>query len=69
VSRAELRKAFAQLRAGAENDFKQERQALAQFLADRFNLDVSKVQAALAAVAPPLRSPHPAGTRDNFRAL
>jgi hypothetical protein len=38
---------------------KQEQQALAKFLADRFDLDLSKVEDALTAVAPPLRSPHP----------
>lgn len=69
VSRADLRDAFRQLRAGAENDFKQERQALAEFLADRFNLDLSKVQDALAATAPPLRSPDRSGPRDHPTAL
>jgi hypothetical protein len=63
VSRADLRKAFAEVRAGAEGHFKQERHELARFLAERFNLDVSEVQDALAAVAPPLRSPHPPGLR------
>jgi DNA-binding transcriptional MocR family regulator len=69
VRRADLRHAFRQLRAGAENDWKQEQQALAKFLADRFNLDPSKVQDALAAGAPPLRSPHPEGPRDHPTAL
>jgi len=69
VSRADLRDAFRQLRSGVENDWKQEQQALAKFLADRFNLDVSKVQDALAAAAPPLRSPHPEGPRDHPTAL
>jgi biotin operon repressor len=69
VSRADLRDAFRQLRAGAENDWKQEQQGLAKFLADRFNLDPSKVQDALNAVAPPLRSPHPEGPRDHPTAL
>jgi transcriptional regulator with XRE-family HTH domain len=69
VSRADLRKAFAQLRAGAENDLEQEQDALAKFLADRFNLDLSKVQDALTATAPPLRSPHPPGPRDHPTAL
>jgi hypothetical protein len=69
VSRADLRDAFRQLRAGVENDWKQEQQALAKFLADRFNLDLSKVQEALAAAAPPLRSPHPEGPRDHPTAL
>jgi transcriptional regulator with XRE-family HTH domain len=61
VSRADLRDAFAKLRSSAEHDWRQEHRreqaALARFLADRFNLDVSKVQDALTAVAPPLRSP------------
>jgi Clp amino terminal domain, pathogenicity island component len=65
VSRADLRRAFRELRAGAEDHFKQERQALAKFLADRFDLDVTEVQDALAAVAPPLRSPHSPGPRDH----
>ena len=65
VSRADLRDAFRELRAGVENDFKQERQALAKFLADRFNVDLGKVEDALAASAPPLRSPHPPGPRDH----
>jgi biotin operon repressor len=69
VSRADLRDAFRQLRAGAENDWKQEQQGLAKFLADRFNLDLSDVQDALTAVAPPLRSPHPPGPRDHPTAL
>jgi hypothetical protein len=69
VSRADLRDAFRQLRADAENDWKQEQQALAKFLADRFSLDLSKVQDALAAAAPPLRSPHPPGPRDHPTAL
>jgi biotin operon repressor len=65
VSRADLRDAFRELRAGAENDMKQERQALAKFLADRFDLDQSKVEDALTAAAPPLGSPHPPGPRDH----
>jgi transcriptional regulator with XRE-family HTH domain len=69
VSRTDLREAFRQLRADVENDWKQEQQALAKFLADRFNLDLSKVQDALAAAAPPLRSPHPEGPRDHPTAL
>jgi hypothetical protein len=69
VSRADLRAAFRELRSGVEDHWKQEQQALAKFLADRFNLDVSKVQDALAATAPPLRSPHPPGPRDHPAAL
>ncbi|HEX6653393.1 MAG TPA: Clp protease N-terminal domain-containing protein [Thermoleophilaceae bacterium] len=69
VSRADLRDAFRSLRADVENDWKQEQQALAKFLADRFNLDLTKVQDALTATAPPLRSPHPPGPRDHPTAL
>ena len=69
VSRADLRAAFRSLRADAKNGWKQEQQALAKFLADRFNLDLNRVQDALAAVAPPLRSPHPPGPRDHPTAL
>jgi transcriptional regulator with XRE-family HTH domain len=69
VSRADLRDAFRELRAGVENHFRQEQQALARFLADRFDLDLSKVEDALAAAAPPLRSPHPPGPRDHPTAL
>jgi transcriptional regulator with XRE-family HTH domain len=69
VSRADLRSGFRELRNGVEEHWKQEQQVLAEFLADRFDLDVSKVQDALAAVAPPLRSPHPPGLRDHPAAL
>ena len=69
VSRADLRSAFRELRNGVEGHWKQEQEALARFLADRFDLDVSKVQDALAAAAPPLRSPHPPGPRDHPAAL
>lgn len=65
VSRADLRDAFRELRAGAENDWTEERQELAKFLADRFNLDPDKVEDALAATAPPLRSPDRSGPRDH----
>jgi DNA-binding MarR family transcriptional regulator len=69
VSRADLRDAFRQLRAGVEDEFKQEQEGLARFLADRFSLDLSKVQDALAATAPPLRSPDRSGPRDHPTAL
>ena len=62
VSRADLRDAFRQLRAGAENDWKQEQQALAKFLADRFNLDLSTVQDALAAAGAATKVTASAGT-------
>jgi DNA-binding Lrp family transcriptional regulator len=69
VSRADVRSAFREVRNGVEAHWKQEQEALARFLADRFDLDVSKVQDALAAAAPPLRSPHPPGPRDHPAAL
>jgi hypothetical protein len=69
VSRADLRHAFSQLRPGGEDGWKAEQQGLAKFLAGRFNLDLGNVQDALAAVAPPLRSPHPEGPRDHTAAL
>jgi len=72
VSRADLRSAFGKLRQDAENGWKQDQQELARFLADRFHLDVSKVEDALSSVAPmapPLRSPHPPGPRDHPIAL
>jgi transcriptional regulator with XRE-family HTH domain len=65
VSRNDLRSAFRELRQSAANDWSQHNQELAQFLADRFNLDASKVADALAAVAPPLSSPHPPGPPDH----
>jgi DNA-binding MarR family transcriptional regulator len=55
VSRADLRKAFQELRAGAENRWEEHNQALAKFLADRFDLSADKVAAALDAL------PHPVG--------
>jgi transcriptional regulator with XRE-family HTH domain len=58
VSRADLRAAFSELRQSAVNGWEQHQKELAQFLADRFNLDVNKVSDALAATAPPLSSPH-----------
>jgi transcriptional regulator with XRE-family HTH domain len=56
VSRAELRKAFRELHNGAENGREQDNEALAKFLAKRFNLsanDVSKALAELPRPAPP----------------
>jgi transcriptional regulator with XRE-family HTH domain len=47
VSRAELRKALRELRAGAENHWEERNQALAEFLADRFNLSADDVTDAL----------------------
>jgi transcriptional regulator with XRE-family HTH domain len=69
VSRADLRAAFRELRRSAVNGWEEHRKELAQFLADRFNLDVDKVSDALAATAPPLMSPHRPGLPDHPRLL
>jgi transcriptional regulator with XRE-family HTH domain len=69
VSRAELRAAFRELRSGAEKEWQQHQKELAQFLADRFDLDVNKVEDALAATAPPLSSPHRPGLPDHPPAI
>lgn len=55
VSRAELRKALREVRAGAEKGREEHDQALAKFLADRFELGVDKVSGALSEL------PRPAG--------
>lgn len=47
VTRAELRKALRELRAGVDDRRDEHKQALAEFLADRFNLGVDKVSDAL----------------------
>ena len=47
VSRAELRKAFREVRAGADDAWEKRQDALVQFLADRFNLSEAKVEQAL----------------------
>jgi transcriptional regulator with XRE-family HTH domain len=70
VSRSDLRAAFRELRRSARGDWEQHQKELAQFLADRFHLDVDKVSDALAATTPPLSSPHgrpgpPAGLPDH----
>jgi transcriptional regulator with XRE-family HTH domain len=65
VSRADLRAALGQLRQSAANGWEQHQKKLAQFLAERFDLDVDEVSDALAATAPPLRSPHRPGLPDH----
>ena len=65
VSRADLRSALRELRESAMNGWEEHQQELATFLADRFDLDVDKVSDALAATAPPLRSPHRPGLPDH----
>jgi transcriptional regulator with XRE-family HTH domain len=47
VSRADLRAALSELRAGAENRWEEHNQALAKFLADRFDLSADDVARAL----------------------
>jgi biotin operon repressor len=66
VTRADLRKAFNQLRPdGPGRGFEKHEAELAKFLADRFNVDVDKVSEALAANRPPLRSEHRGGLPDH----
>jgi biotin operon repressor len=67
VSRADLRAAFRELRCDVENGWEEHAEELAQFLADRFDLDADKVSDALAATAPrpPLMSPHRPGLPDH----
>jgi DNA-binding transcriptional MocR family regulator len=55
VSRTDLRDAFKELRAGMEKRFEEHQQALAKFLADRFDLSADDVAKALDEL------PHPAG--------
>jgi hypothetical protein len=67
VSRADLRAAFRELRRSALNGWEEHQQELAKFLADRFDLDLNKVEEALQATpaAPPLMSPHRPGVPDH----
>jgi len=58
VSRSELRKALRDVGRQAADRFEQRNRELAEFLADRFDLDADKVSDALGELAPPL-SPHP----------
>jgi transcriptional regulator with XRE-family HTH domain len=58
VDRADLRKALRNMRAGAEKNWEQRDQALAKFLADRFNLSVDDVTKALDALPHPVRPDH-----------
>jgi hypothetical protein len=59
VTRAELRKALREVRAGAENGWEERNQALAKFLADRFGLGVDKVSDALSEIPRPIAPDHP----------
>jgi len=69
VTRGELRKALRELGKGAAGRFEEHQKELAQFLADRFNLDASKVADALDALRPRLMSPHRHGPPDHPMAL
>lgn len=62
VTRAELRSALRELRSSAKDDWEEHHQALAKFLADRFNLsadDVSKALDELPRPAAPGRGDRP----------
>ena len=61
VSRAELRKALREVRAGAESGWEQRQAELEAFLADRFGLSADKVEDALADLPRPERGPGPGG--------
>lgn len=63
VTRSELRKALRELAREAGDRAEAHRNELAEFLADRFGLDVNEVRDALPALAPPLRSAHLPGLR------
>jgi hypothetical protein len=69
VTRGELRKALRELGRGAAGRFEQHQKELAQFLANRFDLDASKVADALDALRPPLMSPHRCEPPDHPMAL
>jgi transcriptional regulator with XRE-family HTH domain len=58
VDRADLRKALREMRMGAEKGREQHNQALAEFLADRFDLAADDVTKALDALPRPVRPDH-----------
>jgi Clp amino terminal domain, pathogenicity island component len=61
VTRSELRSALREVAEKAGDRFEEHRRELAEFLADRLNLDVDEVLDALPAEGPRLRSVHPPG--------
>src|SRR5688572_1597185 len=65
VTRSELRKALREVGQKAGDRFEEHREELAEFLADRFSLDVDEVLDALPAEGPRLRSVHPPGLPDH----
>jgi hypothetical protein len=58
VTRAELRKAFQEIRPERGERFEEHTQALAEFLAERFDLNVDEVSDALADLPRPTPPPH-----------
>ena len=69
VSRSDLRDALREVGKQAADRFEEHNRALAQFLAERFDLDVDKVSDALAELGPPLPSLHRGGLPDHPPAL
>jgi hypothetical protein len=61
VTRAELRTALREVRAGADSGWEQREAELKAFLADRFGLSAEKVEDALADLPRPERGPGPGG--------
>jgi len=69
VTRSDLRDALREVGKQAEARFEQHNRALAEFLADRFDLDVDKVSDALPEAGPPLPSLDRGGLPDHPPAL
>ena len=65
VTRSELRDALDEIGKRAADRAKEQNEELAQFLADRLDLDVDKVRDALSEAGPGLRSVHPPGLPDH----
>jgi hypothetical protein len=65
VTRSELRDALDKIGRRSADRIEQQNDELAQFLADRLDLDVDKVRKALPKLAPGLRSGHPPGLPDH----
>jgi hypothetical protein len=61
VTRAELRDALREVRAGAQSGWEQHEEKLAAYLADRFGLDAGDVQDALADIPRPTFRAGPRG--------
>jgi hypothetical protein len=68
VTRSELKDALQEVGKKASDRFEQDQKELAEFLADRFNLDVDKVRDALPPLGPPLKSAHRPGVPDHLPA-